>query len=175
MKRKYCLVRNQGELGVNSFVYVVWVGSSLRESVYLSLVEEFCKDCGWYFKRWSPQVDSALELRCKMKRVDGNRFAKPYRFIAISIRQCYETIIDDSWVALDQSYKMSPFEKMLRFANHPEYLMAMNTKKRTTTCPPSRRKYLSHGKSRAFYELTPYMVAIVLLLLLDAFVSNYIL
>lgn len=175
MKRKYCLVRLNGDLGVGSFVYVIWVGSSLRESTLLALVEEFCKDCGWYFKRWSREVDSALELRSKISRSDGTRCVKPYQMISLSIRECYEAIIDDSWASIEANHTMSPQETFMRFRLHPDFLRAMNVKQRTTSCPPSRRKYLSPRKSRAFYELTPAIVAIVLLIVLDQLVSTHIL
>ena len=175
MKRKYCLVRLNGDLGVGSFVYVIWVGSSLRESTLLALVEEFCKDCGWYFKRWSREVDSALELRTKISRSDGTRCVKPYQMISLSIRQCYDAIIDDSWASIEANHTMSPQETFMRFRLHPDFLRAMNVKQRTTSCPPSRRKYLSPRKSRAFYELTPAIVVIVLLIVLDQLVSTHIL
>ena len=174
MKRKYCLVRNQGDLDVGSFVYVVWVGSSLRESVLYTLVEEYCKDCGWYFKRWSPTVDSALDLRCKFSRLDGNRLAKPYQMISLNIRQCYQTIIDDAWHELEANRVMTPFEKYLRFRQHPDFLRALNHEKCTTLCPPSRRKYLSPEKWTDGTKAACGFILLVVLIMVDAIVSNYL-
>lgn len=174
MKRKYCLVRTNGELSVNSFVYVVWAGSSLRESVTLTLVEEFCKDCGWYFKRWSDEVDTALMLRSKLARVDGSRGVTPYQMISMSIQQCYDTIIDDSWIKLEASHVMTPQETFWRFRNVPEFLKTFNAGRCNTSCPPYRRKYLSHRHSGAFYGLCRPIAIIVLLIVLDAFVSDII-
>lgn len=175
MKRKYCLVRYGGDLGIGSFVYVVWVGSSLRESVLLSLVEEFCKDCGWYFKQWCAAVDSALQQRTKLTRVDGTRSATPYQMIQLNIQQCYDTIIDDSWSTLEANRVMTPQEKFMRFRRDPNFLMAMNNKKRNTTCPPFRRKYLSHRKQSEAIQAVCGIVSIILLIVADAIVSSLIL
>lgn len=174
MKCKYCLIRCEGELGVSSVVYVVWVGSSLRESCLLPLVEEFCKDCGWYFKRWSAQVDSALELRTKMSRVDGNRTAPPYRMLSVNLATIYQTIIDDSWATLERSFVMTPQEKFMRFRNDPDYVMSMNSSKRITPCSPSKSKYLSLRKRCERHPLATAIAGIVLLILADTFVSTQI-
>ena len=175
MKRKYCLIRNDGDLNPSSFVYVVWVGSSLRESTLKTLVEEFCKDCGWYFKQWSPTVDSVLEKRAKLTRADGTRCVPPFSMMSLTIQECFDTIVDDSWATLEAKHTMTPQEKFMRFRRDPLFLMAMNAKKRITSCSPSKRKYLSPRKSRAFYELTPAVVAIILLIVLDQLVSTHIL
>lgn len=172
MRRKYCLVRTDGELNTSSVVYVVWVSSSLRESYYLPLVEEFCKDCGWYFKMWSTSVDSALELRTKMSRVDGNRTAPPYRMLSVNLTTIYQTIIDDSWSALERSIVMTPQEKFMRFRNNPHFLMAMNNSKRITSCSPSKSKYLSIRKRCERHPLATAVAGIVLIILADAFVST---
>ena len=174
MKRKWCLIRTDGDLAPGSFVYVVWVGSSLRESEYLALVECFCKDCGWYFRQWSANVDSALLLRSKISRADGTKTAQPYRMISLSISECYQTIIDDSWASLEANRVMSPQEKFMRFRNDPHYLMAMNNSKRITSCSPSKSKYLSLRKRCKRHPLATALAGIVLIILADAFVSTQI-
>ena len=172
MKHKYCLIRLDGDRSITPFVYVVWVGSSLRESMSLALVEEFCKDCGWYFKQWSATVDSALDLRFKKIRLDGNATAKPYQMIQLSIQQCYQTIIDDSFATLEANYTMSQFELWQRFRNTIQYHTAMNHKLRTTPCPPSKRKYLSRRSRHQSVNVALNLMAILLLLVLDAIVTN---
>ena len=175
MKRKYCLIRTDGDLNPSSFVYVVWVGSSLRESTQLALVEEFCKDCGWYFKLWSSTVDSVLEKRAKLKRADGTRCVPPFSMMSINIDTCYQTIIDDSWTALESRHVMTPQEKFMRFRRDPDYLKSLHHARCITSCSPSKRKYLSHRHSRAFYELGAPMIVIVILIVLDHLVSTQIL
>lgn len=175
MRRKYCLVRTDRELDASSVVYVVWVGSSLRESYYLPLVEEFCKDCGWYFKVWSATVDSALELRTKLSRTDGNRTAPPYRMLSVNLTTIYQTIIDDSWSALERSIVMTPQEKYMRFRNDPHFLMAMNNSKRITSCSPYKSKYLSLRKRCERHPLATAIAGIALLIIADSLVSVHIL
>lgn len=174
MKRKYCLVRLNGDLLPSSFVYVVWVGSSLRESTKLALVEEFCKDCGWYFKQWSPLVDSALEKRKKFLRVDGNRTAPALTFHSLNIDQCYDAIIDDSWATIEANHVMTPQEKFMRFRNDPSFLLSFHRKQCNTSCSPSERKYLSHRKRESVSQLVCAIGLGFVLFLLDAFVSNFI-
>lgn len=175
MKRKYCLIRCDGDLNPSSFVFVVWVGSSLRESAYLALVEEYCKDCGWYFKKWSPTVDSALEKRAKFSRLDGTRTAPAFQMMSINLETLYQTIIDDSWVALEKSHVMTPQEKFMRFRRDPHFLRAMNHVKSITSCPPSESKYLSHHKRESVRDLVYGVAAIILLIIVDGFVSTQIL
>lgn len=172
MKCKYCLIKTDDELRPGSFVYVVWVGSSLRESSLLALVESFCNDVGWFFQKWSPDVDSELLRRTKTTRVDGTRSASPYSMIQLTINQCYDAILCDAWSAIERNYVMSPQEKFLRFRHDPAYLMAYHNKQRNTPRQPSRRKYLSRRNQRAFYDLVPCLIFAVALFILDAIITH---
>ena len=172
MKEKYCLVRTDAPLGVNSFVYQVWVGSTDPELQKLLLVQEYCKDVGWYFKKWSWKVDSALEKRSKLTRVDGTRCVTPYRMISINIKDCYQHIIDDSFSALESRSVMTPQEKEWRFRYNPAFLLRKHAQKRNTPCPPQRRKYLSHGQGKGFYDVGLTLTLAILLLILDAIVTK---
>ena len=172
MKRKWCLIRTNGDLVPGSFVYVVWVGSSLRESELFALVECFCKDCGWYFRQWSANVDSALLLRSKISRADGTKAVQPYQMISLSIAECYQTILDDSWANLEANRVMSPQEKYMRFHNDPKFLMAYNKPKRNTLCPPSNVKTYVRKSRRQSVNVALNLLAILLLLVLDAVITN---
>ena len=172
MKRKFCLVRTRGCLRPDDCVFVVWVGSSLRESAFLSLVEEYCKDVGWYFKLWSAEVDSRLEEWSKQwRRVDG-QIVRPYTMMAITINVCYQTIIDDTWCELINHRVMSPQETFLRFRSDPEYLRRLHARKRNTTCQPYRRKYLSQQNQPGFYNVGACLTLALFLLILDAIVTH---
>lgn len=174
MKRKYCLIREPHDLDVGSFVYVIWVGSSLRESERLALVEEFCKDCGWYFKRWSVMVDSAITMRTRLVRLDGCLTATPFRMIQMSIEECYQTIIDDNWKFIEAHADMTPQEIRMRFGQTPAYLNSYHHCKCITSCHPSNDKYLSHRKLSEGARVAMLSLAIVLLLVLDAIVSRFL-
>lgn len=174
MKRKYCLIRNDGDLSPSKFIFVVWVGSSLRESTLLALVEEFCKDCGWYFKRWSATVDSAIEKRCRLIKADGNKTAPPFTMMDIGIEKCYRTIIDDSWIQLEKSFAMSKQETFMRFRYNPLFLLRYHRRNCITQCSPSERKYLSRRQRDVISGFAVPMVVIVFLIVLDSIVSNII-
>lgn len=172
MKRKYCLIRTDGCLNVGDVVYQVWAGSSLRESAQLTLVEEYCKDVGWYFQRWSAKVDSALALRTKMQPVDGCKTARPYRMISISISECYHAIIDDSWLTLIANHPMTQAEIHDRLRLNPVYLLNFNAKSCTTSCPPSFRKYLSHRFRSERVKAGAGMVGIIAIFIIDLIVTK---
>ena len=172
MKSKYCLVRTDAPLDVGSFVYVVWVGTTDTDFEKLCLVQEFCKDVGWYFKRWSATVDSALEKRRKISRTDGTRAVTPYTMIQLNIRQCYEAILDDSFAAIETNHVMTPQETRWRFRNTIPFILRQNGQSCNTTCPPSRRKYLSHRGGKAFYNVGLNLSLAILLIILDAIISN---
>ncbi len=173
MKRKFCLVREPSTLNCGSTVYVVWVGSSLRESTYFSLVQDFCNDVGWYFKQWSDEVDSALELRARYSRVDGTQGVSPLRFISISIWVCYQTIIDDSWAKLDAQSMMSHHERTFRFRYDPENLSQLHHISRDTLRQPSKRKHVSHTYKAGLHHVSALCLGAAMLFILDAIVSFF--
>lgn len=171
MKSKYCLIRTDQPLDVGSFVYVVWAGSSDDESVKLTLVREFCKDCGWYFRKWSDDVDSALELRTKIKRIDGATYVRPYRMISLSISECYQTIINDAWVNIESRATMSKQETFLRFHRDPRFLLSYHRKHCNTKCPPSDVNTFCHRQGEGFYNVIGGLSLAILIFVLDALVS----
>lgn len=175
MKRKYCLIREPHDLDVGSFVYVVWAGSSLRESERLALVEEFCKDCGWYFKQWSPLVDSAITMRTKFVRLDGCLTATPFRMISMSIEECYQTIIDDNWKFIEAHAIPTPQEIRMRFGRTTEYLSSYHHCKCITKCHPSGRNNLSLRNCSDGAGVALVSCGIVLIFVLDAIVSHFLL
>lgn len=172
MKRKFCLIRTDGCLNVGDVVYQVWAGSSLRESAQFALVEEYCKDVGWYFHLWSAKVDSALALRTKMQSVDGCKTARPYRMISISISECYHTIIDDSWSTLLDNHPMTQAEIRDRLRLNPIYLLNFNAKSCNTSCPPSFRKYLSHRFRSEHVKAGIGVVGIIAIFIIDLIVTK---
>lgn len=174
MKSKFCLIRTDAPLDEKAFVYVIWVGSTDNDFIKLGLVEAFCKDCGWYFKKWSATVDSALEKRTKYARLDGNKTATPYQFISLSISECYQAIVDDSFSSIEKRHVMTPQEKFMRFRNDPLFLLSYHHKKCITMCPPSTSKTFCRRKGHAFYDLPMSLGFIVLLFILDAIVSRII-
>lgn len=153
-------------------MYVVWVGSSLRELAIKSLVEEYAKDCGLYFKRWCPQVDSDIDKASLRYLTDANGLGFAFRSISISIQELSNLIVDDSFDAMEKAYTMSQSEKWCRFRNSIEYVSALNHSFVIQNASPSPRKYLSLAKKSQRVRVVACFVGIVILFALDALVSH---
>lgn len=172
MKSKYCFLRSSGLSSPEDFVYVVWVGSSLRELAIKSLVEEYARDCGLYFKRWSPDVDSHIDKASSRYLTDANRLGFAFRTISVSIQELSNLIVNDSFGALEKAYTMSQSEKWCRFRNTIEYVSALNRSIVIQYASPSPRKYLSLAKKSQRVRVVACFVGIVMIFALDALVSH---
>lgn len=172
MKSKYCFLRSSGLSNPEDFVYVVWVGSSLRELAIKSLVEEYARDCGLYFKRWSPQVDSDIDKARSRFHTDANGLGFSFRSISISIQELSNLIVDDSFDAMEKAYTMSESEKWCRFRNSIEYVIAVNRSNVILNASPSLRKYLSLAKKSQRVQAVACFIGIVMIFALDALVSH---
>ena len=172
MKSKYCFLRSSGLTSPDDFVYVVWVGSSLRELAIKSLVEEYARDCGLYFKRWSPQVDSDIDKAGSRFKTDANGLGFAFRSISVSIQELSNLIVDDSFDAMEKAYTMSQSEKWCRFRNSIEYVSALNRSFVILNASPSPRKYLSLAKKSQRVRVVACFIGIVILFALDALVSH---
>ena len=172
MKSKYCFLRSSGLTSPEDFIYVVWVGSSLRELAIKSLVEEYTKDTGLYFKRWSPEVDSDIDKARSRYKTDANGLGFAFKTISITIKQLSNLIVDDSFGALEKAYTMSESEKWCRFHNTIEYVAAINHSNVLQNASPPLRKYLSLTKKSQRVRAVACFGGVVFLFLLDALVSN---
>ena len=153
-------------------MYVVWVGSSLRELAIKSLVEEYAKDCGLFFKRWSPDVDSHIDKARSRFKTDANGLGFAFRSISISIQELSNLIVDDSFDALEKAYTMSQSEKWCRFRNSIEYVSTLNRSNVIQYASPSPRKYLSLAKKSQRVRVVACFIGIIIIFALDALVSH---
>ena len=172
MKSKYCFLRDLGNLVPGSFVYHVWVGSSLREFAKLKLVEEFCRDNGIYFEKWSDQVNSFLSEKAQRFQDNGNVFCSCFASASISISELYSMLIDDSFDAFEANQVATPFEVWMRCHNVPEYIARMNHTKVIQHASPSRSKNLSLKQKGELVQAVACMIGVLILFMLDALVSN---
>lgn len=146
MKSYYCFIRNYGRMCPGSFVYRVAVGSSDREQIKLALVREFCNQVGCYFKKWSTQVDTSVQL-AKAQWLNGKpTLATPFFHPSVTISELYDMILDDSFDLFESNYKPSSFHFWRNLRNSPSYIQLMNKKSSITACQPHQRKNLSYGK-----------------------------
>lgn len=171
MKSKYCFLRSSGLNSPEDFVYVVWVGSSLRELTIKTLVEEYAKDTGLYFRKWDEIVNSDIDKARSRFKVDGNALGFWFRTISISIKELSNLIVDDSFDALEKQYTMSQSEKWCTFRNTMEYYGTINNSLVSQNVRPSLRKYLSLAKKSSRGQVLACFVGMVFIFLLDALVS----
>lgn len=143
MKRKYCLIRNFGRMRPGHFIYTIYVGRSDREQVLLAVIQEYCKDVGYYFKLWSPEVDSAISLAEKPFVESGCPFKSPFIRASLSVKDLYEKIVDGSIESFEDKFAESQFSLWMQFSQSTDYCQSFNNKKSNTECPPYRRKNLS--------------------------------
>lgn len=172
MKSKYCFLRSSGLNSPEDFVYVVWVGSSLRELAILSLVEEYARDTGLYFKRWSPDVDSHIDKARSRYKTNANGFGFAFRTISVTIKELSKLIVDDSFGALEKAYTMTESEKWCRFHNSIEYAAAVNHSNVIRNASPSLRQYLSLAKKGQRVKAVACFIGIMMIFALDALVSH---
>lgn len=172
MKSKYCFLRSSGLSSPEDFIYVVWVGSSLRELAIKSLVEEYAKDTGLYFKRWSLLVDSDIDKASSRYLTDANGLGFSFRSISVSIQELSNLIVDDSFDAMEKAYTMSESEKWCRFRNSIEYVSAINRSIVIQHASPSPRKYLSLAKKSQRVRVVACFIGMIMIFALDALVSH---
>lgn len=173
MKSKYCFLRTNGLLSPGDVVYQVWVGSFLREFTKLALVQEYCKDCGLYIEKWSPQVDSRLD---KMKaRYGGGAsvLSSPFLSASITISKLYALIIDDSFESFERNLFWSQSEKWCRYHQTIKYIGTVNRSNVIRNAYPHERNNLSLRNGNEGFKAACCFIGILILLAIDAFMSNY--
>lgn len=172
MKSKYCFLRSRGNLSPGDVIYQVWVGSYLREFTKFKLVQEYCKDCGLYFERWSTEVDSRL---CREKSrfcSDGCEFTTPFLSASITIDKLYAMIIDDSFESFEKSLNLTPFEKWCRYRQTIQYCQSINKTNVTQRAYPHVRKNLSLSNGNEVYKAVCGFVGILILIALDIVMTH---
>lgn len=172
MKCKYCFLRHPQCTNAGDYVYCVWVGSSLREQTKATLVEEYCKDVGLYFHKWSCLVDSALEMAYHRFQDHRNKLSRPYIILQVNISVLYQMILDDSLDAFEKRSVLDESEKFQRFWNTSEYSIQRNKSLCNTSCHPQRRKYLSDANRSEDYKAAMALLGILGLFLVDAAISG---
>jgi hypothetical protein len=143
MKSKYCFIRNLTNLDVGSFIFIVWVGSSLRELTQLSKVEELCKSKGFYLERWTCLVHSRLEKISAKFVKNGYAIACPFRYASITLSELSSMILNNSFDSFESSIKMTAAEKWYRYHHDLDFIQSQNRISVLRHAYPHERKYLS--------------------------------
>lgn len=143
MKSKYCFIRNIANLDVGNFIYLVWVGSSLRELTLLSRVEEQSKSKGFYLERWTVLVNSRIEEISAKFVKNGYAISCPFRYASITLSELSSMILDNSFESFESSIEMTAAEKWYRFHHDINFIQSQNRISVLQNAYPRRRKYLS--------------------------------
>ena len=146
MKSYYCFIRNFGHMKAGNFVYHVAVGTNQTDQTRLALVQEYCKDCGIYFKKWCTQVDEAIDHAAAQFKPVGLFRGSPFIHPHITIQELYSMILDDSFAAYERNYVPTRSELWCSFRNLPTFIQSLNLHHCDTPCQPHGRKYLSRRK-----------------------------
>lgn len=143
MKRYYYFVRNLNGFSPDDVVYKVAVGSSMREHTKMVLVSEFAKDCGMYFQPVSDVSDRAIDSLAN-SLFKGTSFALMYlRRADVSISELYQMILDDSFIAFEQTLCEPATKFRLLSLLSPSFFFINQRSNCNTSCQPSKSKYLS--------------------------------
>lgn len=173
MKSKFCFIRRTGELEPNDVIYQVWVGSFLREFTKLRLVQEYCKDCGFYFEKWSLLVDSHIDGEKARYVTDGNPIANPFRTASVTIDKLYAMIIDDSFGRFEANLPMTQSEKWMQFHHSLLYYKSLSSPKVLRNAYPVVRKNLSRRNRIEDQKALFYTICVFILIAIDAVVSHF--
>ncbi len=150
-----------------TIVYHVRVGSSDREQVKFALVNEYCRDCGFYFKRVSDVSDSAVRQLEKRLFAGSAFFISPLRRASVTISELYTLIIDDAFIQFEASYTERKGSFNFRCLIDPLFYARTHQKKSLQVLPPPSRKYLKSGHAA---DLNSFLIgsAIVTIIFLIA-------
>lgn len=157
---------------VGDFVYVVMVGSSLKEMAKFQLIDLYCRDCGLYFEPWSDEVDSHIERLAARFYVSGNQMAFPYRSVNVSVAWLYKTIIDDSFTTYEANLPLTHAEVVTNLFHHPSFIAYQNHQPCNTSCLSLVRKNLSFAKKVEKIKAEVCGIGVAACLIIDAIVSS---
>lgn len=157
---------------VESVVYYVKVGASSRQQTKLTLVREYCKDCGLYFEPISCTSDDAIRNLEKSLFSGSNWFARKLRRVTISIDELYTLIIDDSFVSFEQTLAEKKSYSIFRSMVDPSFFFAQSKIKKIKTPASPLRKYLKYGKGDPANSFLINSVAVLIVWLITAYFES---
>lgn len=145
MKQRFIFIRSMNGFSVNDVVYHVWVGTSKRDQVTLSLVQEYAQDCGIFFEPYSENVGLALNHLAE-SLMHGSFWARlSLRRADLEISELYKLIVDDSFDSYESNLFFKPAHFHLLSLISPSYYLSNKNHFCNTSCHALRRKYLSLG------------------------------
>lgn len=94
MVRYYVYCECQGDIRPDTQVFKVKVGSSRRDRVKCSLLENYAEDMGFFFRPYDEITENWLILRSKSLLKGSERVGLFYQSIRITVQELYRHILD---------------------------------------------------------------------------------
>jgi hypothetical protein len=172
MVKYYCFFKDCGQFCPGSIVFKVKVGSSHRDQVKRSLIENFAQDCGYFFRPWDDVTHSELILRCDGSYRGSSGVDVLYSTVVMSVSGLYQSIIDGT---LDQikpssNYILNRFRLLSILC--PAFISSKSSSNCNTSRQPQRRKNLSPQGEWVLFNAIFGMLACVVLFLLGAILEG---
>lgn len=172
MVKYYCFFKDCGQFCPDSIVFKVKVGTTHRDQVKRSLLENFAQDCEYYFRPWDDVTHSELILRSNGSWLGSSGVDILYSTVVVSVAELYKSIIDGT---LDQ-YKPSSVYNRNRFRLLsilcPAFLSSKSSSHCNTSRQPQRRKNLDPRGEWVLFNAAFGMLACVILFLIGAILEG---
>ncbi len=172
MKTKYCFIRNPHHFTREDVVYIVYVGTSEHDQVKLTLISEYVKESGIYFRKWSNSVDVALTQLCETLFSKSLLCQFALRTAEISVQDLYELIIDDSWSVFEEKLT-TPRPKLHLLAMLSPNVFFQNSGMRKKSFAFSvQRQNLSHNVDSELISAVVHFGLILILFLIGGYLEG---
>lgn len=172
MKTKYCFIRNPHHFTREDVVYTVYVGTSEREQVLLTVINEYVKDTGMYFRKWSNTVDMALmELRSHLFP-DSIQTRFFLRTASVNVTDLYRLIIDDSWSSFENSLTTPRAQFHLVSMLSPSFFFANSPIRKKSFAFSVQRQNLSHNVDSELISAVVNFGLILILFLIGGYLEG---
>lgn len=172
MVKYYCFFKDCGRLRPDSIVFKVKVGTTHRDQVKRSLLENFAQDCGYYFRPWDDVTHSELILRCGGSMQGSSGVDVLYSTVVISVAGLYKSIIDGTldYIKPDSVYNRNRFRLLSILC--PAFLSSKSYSNCNTSRQPYQRKNLDPRGEWVLFNAAFGMLACVILFLLGALLEG---
>ncbi len=173
MKRLYVFIRKMADFSQADFIYKVKVGSSQREQVKLTAIEEYCKDCGMYFHPQSTSTDMAIDSLRSSLFPNQPVWKRHLRMVVISVDQLYRLIIDDDFELFESSSVVSRNFFYQKRNIDPNFYFEEKRRARKANTATRKRKYLKSKVADDFDSFAAGTIIIILVFLVAGFIEGH--
>lgn len=172
MKRKYLFVRQVNHFTMDDVLYHVRVGSSQRELTQLSLVQNYCKDCGLFMQPWSDTTAKSVQNLANGLFPGTSASIFLLKRADVTISELYQMILDDSFTAYEKKLARPKGWQTILTLFDPSLQRYQTQSKCNTSCLPLIRKYLSDGMKDDFTRATIAFCLILALFLTSGYLEG---